>query len=744
MADDQPTDAELRAGVPLLGYSPLHVGLRYLLRKSLSYMAVIGIALAVGTIIVVMSVFTGFHMRMVDVLRGYASDLTIKAYGRSVDGLDDWQAWRRRIIQVEHVTGVAPYVESFGLVRLPGTDSMMHVMLRGIDPDLEGDVSKMPEYMRVGKLGDLRKTHALPNVSERGEVRSCFVGSLFPGFRPEYQLFNPDTLDVAPGRLALVTVTSDLQTRLSPFAVNGLFDTKYTDYDSQVVLMDLESAMDFVKSDGGVTGLRLRLDDYANAPQVRAALHELLAPGMEMVRFESGADKVRLLAFGDEGTRLAGMLDSDELVVWDVATGDETARLPIPGDPVTALALSADGGTALTGHESGAAALWTDELRERVPISKPGGAAVSAVAFSPIGFSLAVAREDGTAAVYDAEDGAELAKLPAHTGRVNAVSFDRAEGTVLTAGADGRVHVSDVETGRPSAVLGFREPAPITAAAFSPDGKRVVTGDESGRLMVWDAAKGALLGGRQMLTGPMRAVTFGLGPGRIVSAGDGEVLFWGQNKPDSWASLTPYNVASHADAAAGFAFRPDSRGLAVIGKDGTARLLYTGPDLMIETWENQQRTLLEAVAVERFLQALIMSLILIVALFFIFAILITIVNERRRDIGILKSIGFTGGQICRIFIIIGMAIGTTGGLLGAVGGVLFSENINGVRYLIKEWTGFDPFPPTVYYFTEIPHHVDGWTLGLTAGGAVIGSLLFSIWPAFRAARLDPVRTLHYE
>ena len=139
-----------------------------------------------------------------------------------------------------------------------------------------------------------------------------------------------------------------------------------------------------------------------------------------------------------------------------------------------------------------------------------------------------------------------------------------------------------------------------------------------------------------------------------------------------------------------------------------------------------------------------MSLILIVAEFFIFAILVTIVNERRRDIGILKSIGFTGGQICRIFLLIGLAIGTAGGVLGTVGGLLFSNNINVVKDLIERWTGFNPFPPDVYYFTEIPHHVDNMTLVLTGGGAVVCSLIFSIWPAFRAARLDPVRTLHYE
>ena len=147
---------------------------------------------------------------------------------------------------------------------------------------------------------------------------------------------------------------------------------------------------------------------------------------------------------------------------------------------------------------------------------------------------------------------------------------------------------------------------------------------------------------------------------------------------------------------------------------------------------------------ERFLQVLIMSLILVVAEFFIFAILSTMVNERRRDIGILKAIGFTPGQICLVFLIIGLGIGVSGGLLGVGAGVLFTDNINTLRDLLRETVGFDPFPQDIYYFKEIPTHLGILTPVLTAGGAILCSLLFSIFPALRAARLDPVRTLHYE
>ena len=102
------------------------------------------------------------------------------------------------------------------------------------------------------------------------------------------------------------------------------------------------------------------------------------------------------------------------------------------------------------------------------------------------------------------------------------------------------------------------------------------------------------------------------------------------------------------------------------------------------------------------------------------------------------------GQIGSVFLIIGSAIGVGGSAIGIAGGLLFADNINAVSKAVEALTGFNPFPPNIYYFTEIPHHVEPMSVVLTAGGAIIGSLFFSIFPALRAARLDAVRTLHYE
>jgi len=75
---------------------------------------------------------------------------------------------------------------------------------------------------------------------------------------------------------------------------------------------------------------------------------------------------------------------------------------------------------------------------------------------------------------------------------------------------------------------------------------------------------------------------------------------------------------------------------------------------------------------------------------------------------------------------------------------MFTGHINGVRDLMRIYLRFDPFPPAIYYFKDIPTHTSALTVAIIAGGAVVCSLIFSALPALRAARLDPVQCLYYE
>jgi len=169
-----------------------------------------------------------------------------------------------------------------------------------------------------------------------------------------------------------------------------------------------------------------------------------------------------------------------------------------------------------------------------------------------------------------------------------------------------------------------------------------------------------------------------------------------------------------------------------------------GPLFLVQTWEEQERNFLEAVHMEIFLMAVILSVVGVLAGFCIFAILSMTVYEKRRDIGILKAVGFTPGAIAMVFLFDGGTIGVCGAAFGALVGRLFVAYINEVAAFVKGLTGWTPFPQDVYYFTEIPRNM-AWSIpAVMAVAAVLCSLAFSVIPALKAARMDPVETLRFE
>jgi len=493
--DSHATVSSEKGAMPWLKHSPLFVGMRYLLKKKLSYLAIVGVAVSVGTLIVVMGVMSGFEKQLRSVIRGYLSDMTLLPLDGGLYGLEDWEQQRERVLGTQHVAAVAPYVEGPGLMRVGRSRQMEHVFFRAMHPELEPEVTLFGgEFIQGGDL------HCLNNVyydENEAELHACLIGSeMAKQWSVYYQLCEffsdklpegdyerlvglmdearrAETLDEARRRMGqavaylapraphlaevlrqngeralrdeiiLVTATGDarLERRLRKYVVAGVFNTGRFDYDSSVVLLSLDSAIDFVASGGRVTGLNVKLDDYANAPKVRAALQ-----------------------------------------------------------------------------------------------------------------------------------------------------------------------------------------------------------------------------------------------GQFI----------------------------------------------------------------VRTWEDQQRTFLEAVAMERFLMALILCFLGVLAGFCIFAILIMTVYEKRRDIGILKAVGFTSGDVATTFLVDGGAIGVMGALVGTLGGLLFAFNINEIAAFVEKLTGWTPFPRDVYYFTRIP--VDkGLLMPLCiSAGAILLSLTFSIVPALKAARLDPVQTLRFE
>lgn len=164
----------------------------------------------------------------------------------------------------------------------------------------------------------------------------------------------------------------------------------------------------------------------------------------------------------------------------------------------------------------------------------------------------------------------------------------------------------------------------------------------------------------------------------------------------------------------------------------------------VRTWEQKQGPLLAAVDVESSILNILLFLIITVAGFGILAIFFMIVVEKTRDIGILKALGASSHGVMSIFLSYGLSLGIVGSGVGVIAGLLFVHYINQIEAFITIVTGRKVFDEKIYYFKEIPTHIDPFTILWVALGAITIAVLASVLPARRAARLQPVKALRYE
>ena len=174
------------------------------------------------------------------------------------------------------------------------------------------------------------------------------------------------------------------------------------------------------------------------------------------------------------------------------------------------------------------------------------------------------------------------------------------------------------------------------------------------------------------------------------------------------------------------------------------RKVFPYVDVRIATWEDHQGPLLAAIDVERGILNLLLFMIVGVAGFSILAIFTMIVSEKYRDIGILKALGASNHGVMSIFIGYGLLLGTFGCILGSFLGMLITNNINEIEAWLTKVSGHAIFPRDVYYFKEIPTHVEVMNVFLVNLGAIAIAVMFSVLPAWRASRLHPVRALRFE
>jgi lipoprotein-releasing system permease protein len=141
---------------------------------------------------------------------------------------------------------------------------------------------------------------------------------------------------------------------------------------------------------------------------------------------------------------------------------------------------------------------------------------------------------------------------------------------------------------------------------------------------------------------------------------------------------------------------------------------------------------------------LILTLIIVVAAFNIISSLIMLVKDKGRDIAILRTMGATRGMILRVFLLSGASIGIAGTLGGLTLGVLFTANIKTIQGWVEKIAGTQVFNPEIYFLTTLPAVVDWGEVVAVVGMALVLTFLATVYPAWRAARLDPVEALRYE
>jgi lipoprotein-releasing system permease protein len=167
------------------------------------------------------------------------------------------------------------------------------------------------------------------------------------------------------------------------------------------------------------------------------------------------------------------------------------------------------------------------------------------------------------------------------------------------------------------------------------------------------------------------------------------------------------------------------------------------PIFMID-WRQRNATFFTALQVERNVMFLILTLIVLVAALNIVSGLIMLVKDKGQDIAILRTMGATQGAIMRVFLITGAAIGVVGTLVGLGLGVVISLNIENLRQFLSWLTNTELFSPELYFLSHMPADMDtGETVAVVVMALTL-SLLATLYPSWRAARLDPVEALRYE
>jgi lipoprotein-releasing system permease protein len=168
------------------------------------------------------------------------------------------------------------------------------------------------------------------------------------------------------------------------------------------------------------------------------------------------------------------------------------------------------------------------------------------------------------------------------------------------------------------------------------------------------------------------------------------------------------------------------------------------PTMRAYDWRESNGSFFNALQVERNVMFLILTLIILVAAFNIVSSMIMLVKDKARDIAILRTIGASRRSMLKVFILVGGMIGIAGTAAGAILGIGFAANIEAIRQWLQALTGTELFSAEIYFLTKLPAKVDWMEVLSVILMALTISLLATLYPAWRAAKLNPVEVLRYE